>query len=315
MDETRFEAAYRQQIAPRADDLEALRQKLRLRWRLVSASVVCGAAVVVWIMMDRGVDSISAGFSGLLICLLAVPLAGRLFALQFSKQAKATLLPALCAAVGEVALLPKKQARTWVKRAQKAGGLPGGSVTVDDAFVGRHRETDFAMIETTVTVGAGKYRQTVFQGMAIAISVPVPFSGRTAIVRGSHGIGKAVANFFAGFKGVNPIHFPEDPEFETVFQVRAENEAEARNLLSSSLRLTLLAFADRFGNRGVTAAFHDRQFFLGLYDPMNRFEPVALNKPVGDLRNDVMRVASDLGFAFRIVDHLHDGAAVGQVAR
>ncbi len=312
MDKARIEAAYRQHIGPRAAELEALRGRLRQRIRLISAGVAVATAVVAVVLIAYGADLYSVGISAPVFGFVAYCVVYQLIASRFARQAKAVVLPAIGEVLGDIGPLSVKNGRTWMARARRSGSLPRGAVVVYDAFVGRHRGTDFVMVETGVIVRAERKSRTAFRGLVLAISVPSPAPSQTVMSFRSGGVSNPLAKYAIDPKRVSFVSFPETPAFEALFEVNAEDEAEARTLLSPDLRATLTGFMEQFGKGKVRAAFHDDAFFLAIDDRVERFEPVKFNRPVGDLQASTQRLSTEMGLAFRIIDDLHDGPSAAR---
>ncbi len=312
MDEAKIAAAYRQRIGPKAAELEALRGRLRQRVRLISAGVAVATAAIAVVLIAYGANLYSVGISAPVFGFVAYCVVYQLIASRFAEQAKVVVLPAIAEVLGDIGPLSVKNGRTWMARARRSGCLPRGAVAVFDAFVGRHRGTDFVMVETRLTVGAERKTRTVFRGPVFAISVPVPVSGRTVVSARFGGVGNSLTKYDIDPEDIHAVPFPDTPAFAELFEVNAESEAEARGLLSPDLRATLTGFMDQFGKGKVRAAFHDDAFFLAIDDRVERFEPVKFSKPVGDLQASTQRLATEMGLAFRIIDDLHDGPSAAR---
>ena len=224
----------------------------------------------------------------------------------FRERAKDIVFPAIAKAL-DVRALGEGASRSAVGRAQEAGAVLTGRVTVDDGFAGRHSDCDYDFVEAVVTQGSGKNRSVVFHGYVLSVSVPVQFSSRIVVAE-DRGITNAFSNFFAStFKGVVNVPFHDDAEFERHFEVRAENAEDARRLLSPEMRQIFNGFAGQFGIGKVRAAFHAQRFYLAVKDKTDRFEPAEFAREILDLRHGTRGVANDLDLAHRLIDRLRGG--------
>ena len=304
MDEADIDRVYADEIQPKTQELEALRRDLRVRLREFAGAIVIACAMLgAFIAIGGG----NAGWS------IAVPFTlmvmGCIWAFsgvrkEFTERAKAIVHPAIATTLG-ARVLDRDAGDATVKAAQDAGAILDGRREIDDGFQGTYRSCDFDLVEATVIRGSGKSQTIPFRGLLLSLSVPVAFTSRIVIAKDGGAIGNAVSNFLAErFKAVRHVHFPDDPAFEAAFEVRAEDEEEARRLLAPGLRKTLVGFQTQYGRGKVRAAFHDTRFYLAIMEAKNRFEPVSFNRPVTDLRAGTMEVARDLALSRELIDRL-----------
>ncbi|MGH7504132.1 MAG: DUF3137 domain-containing protein, partial [Longimicrobiales bacterium] len=120
-------------------------------------------------------------------------------------------------------------------------------------------------------------RVTIFRGLFVIVDFPKQFRGRTIVLpdtaqRFLGGIGQTLQsmNFTRG-----ELIKLEDPEFERHFVVYANDQVEARYLLSTSLMQRILDFRATL-NQDVYLSFAHAQLYMAIPSHRNRLEPPAL---------------------------------------
>jgi hypothetical protein len=129
--------------------------------------------------------------------------------------------------------------------------------------------------------GSGKNRRTewvtVFRGLFVVADFPKRFSGRTVVLpdtaqRMLGGVGQTLQslNFTRG-----QLIKLEDPEFERLFVVYADDQIEARYLLSTSLMQRIVDLRSRLGHELYLSFANDR-LHLAIPSNRDRLEPIPL---------------------------------------
>ena len=139
---------------------------------------------------------------------------------------------------------------------------------------------EFSELLAQYSTGSGKNRKThtVFRGLWFVADFNKHFQHRTLVypemgMVANWGLGVEVNNrytppVYSGFELVKL----EDPAFEKLFMVRAEDQIEARYILSTSLMARLTAFRQKTG-REVYVAFSAGQVHVAISTPKNLLEP------------------------------------------
>ena len=174
-------------------------------------------------------------------------------------------------------------------------------------------------VEDRQQSGSGKNRRTewvtVFKGVFVIADFPKQFRGRTVVLpdtaqRFFGGIGQALQsmNFARG-----QLVKLEDPEFERLFVVYADDQVEARYLLSTSLMQRVMDFRRKW-NHDLYLSFARSQLFMALPSGRNLLEPPPLVQLLSYGRAPateeavVKRIAeyvADLNLVLGIVDDLN----------
>lgn len=151
---------------------------------------------------------------------------------------------------------------------------------------------------------------TIFKGIFLVADFHKHFEARTVVLPDTAEkiFGSLVGNFFqkANFSHPGKLIRMEDPVFEESFAVYAENEHEARYLLSPRLMEQLEAIRKRFEGR-LYAAFIDSHLYLAIPQNANFFEPPkggdyafsAVERTFSEITT-ILRIVEDLALDVRI---------------
>lgn len=116
-------------------------------------------------------------------------------------------------------------------------------------------------------------RQIIFNGLVIKIKVSKKFNGVTIIKKD---IG--LLNFLQVRSGLQRIAL-EDPEFESKFEVFANDQIESRYLLTTSFMERLLRMQSEFKCENLTASFADGHLLILLDGIKINLPKICLNQP------------------------------------
>ncbi|WP_193367239.1 DUF3137 domain-containing protein [Pelagibius marinus] len=305
-----FDAFFAAQIAPALPALEAVR-KDRLRSAtlraLATAFVVVLAALVAWLLGRPWV----AG--GILVVGLA---AGYFLASRpvehHRKAVRDLFIPPLCRflqSAGETVEYHRRPGDRFdldgFKRSGVLLGFGRSKVVLEDFIGGRHRDTDYRMVEARLKQSGKSSTTTVFAGLLCDISVPQPFSCKVVISPDTGGLGNKVMDFLrGGFAKVEQVPLGH-AAFEQRFRVYSDNPEEARGLLQEGLLDSLLAIADGLGKQAVSCAFFEGRFLVIIPQSRNLFEVGRLHRSLAHAEEDLRRLAGEFTIPQRLIDNLH----------
>lgn len=181
---------------------------------------------------------------------------------------------------------------------------------LEDQVTGRHRDTDFAMVEVRLDKTSGRTKtggtssRTAWRGLLLRIGVPMSFSGRILLQQDYGDLGNSLFQSLGGAKGMKRVKF-DDAAFEEAFEVYADDEGEAKKLLTPALLESLLLLKKAQRRQGMTAAFDQGQFFLALASKRNLFEIGSLFKKPADVAEGLHDLLFEATVAQRIIEVLH----------
>lgn len=123
-------------------------------------------------------------------------------------------------------------------------------------------DQDFNLIDVTAPSifnpnGSVSDKNPGFQGVILSLAIPQVFSGRTIII---DDFGPANAKHIDGMKRVGMV----DRTFEQKFEVYADDQVEARHLITPDFMERLMVFSRHYLGRGVQCLFLGRQLHVAL---------------------------------------------------
>ncbi len=298
---------FAEEIAPALPALEAAR-KDRLRetyFRAAAAGfVVVLAALIAWLLDYRAV-AVALLFLG--------AAAGGYWVLgparRHKEAARAVFIPPLLRFLGSIEHHREPEGRFDLARVERSG-ITGdfNRAKLEDLFLGRHRGTDFGMVEARLKKRSGGRRRrsrTVFAGLLCEISVPVPFAGVVLLVGDKGALGNWIVDWLRSkFEGVERIQL-DHGRFEERFQVYGDRPDEAARLLQPGLLDSLIAIAEELGERAVNCAFIEGRFLIALPQRRDLFEVGSLHRSLDGAEDDLRRLALEFTIPQRLIDNLH----------
>lgn len=183
--------------------------------------------------------------------------------------------------------------------------LPSYSDAQSEDYVrGSYRGVALETQELTLTEeqGFGKHRSTVtvFQGVAIRLSMNKRFQGHTVIKQDKGRFdGWPTNNFSAGKERVTL----EDPRFEDEFEVYSSDQIEARYLLTPSFMERLQALTQICGGTNLQAAFYEKCLLLMIATPHDRFGVASIFTPA-TFEIEIRTILAETKQLFGMIEHL-----------
>lgn len=305
-----FADVFRREIVPHLDDLERDRRAARAQTLVRLALVVLGIVVVVAL---AGVLLHGAIVFLLVPLILGILIGGyvvRQPARGFGSRVRAVVMPPVCRFFGDMEYRRDATGEIDLGRFTDTGVVGAFNRSrLEDLFIGRHRDTGFAMAEAVLrrrkrSGRGGSSSSTVFRGLLFVIDVPRPFTGRVLLGREHGWLGNKVADWAVGLRGLERVPF-DHQAFESLYQVYADDPATALGLLTPPFLDSLVALAEAHRGRPLRAAFTDGVFLLAV--PMRRdlFEPASIFRPIYTVEADLHRLLFDVTTVHRVIDFLH----------
>lgn len=306
-----FAEFFAAEIAPGLPTLEAQRRDRRRSAlsRTFGTAFVTVLAALLAGMLWHGV----VGF----VVLIAGVLAGLFWAWRPARRhrdaVRAHVVPALCRFLGTADYHREAGGRFDLQRFQRSG--IAGAFTrakLEDLFVGRHRDTDFRLVEARLyrkRVTGRREQRSVFSGLLCDVSVPVAFRAAVLLVgdRGTRG-DWIVGIMRRNFPAATPV-VPDHPAFAARYRVLSDDAAEAQRLLQPGLMETLLSLGEEVGAEraggGLNAAFLDGRFLMAVPQRRNLFEIGRLDRSLEHAEDDLRRLALEFTIPQRLIDNLH----------
>jgi len=313
-----FAALFQEQVRPALMSLETERVE-RLgkarKWMLIIGGGGLGLAAAIAFGFPGDWSFFLALFIGILSVGGAIG-ARTVQATGWTGAVEEAVMPAVCAHVGDLTYTSDGGHGFPLGDMSSLGMLPSfTSSTLSDDLKGRHRGTDFELVEarlrkqTRDSDGKTKTR-TVFGGLLLHIGVPSRVPTPILIARDYGSIGNTLGTLFSGGKrgGMPKVQFDHDA-FESAFEVHAEDPQAARDFMPPHFLDILLSIGEseggRKGAKSMVAGFRDQSFYLALRRSGDFLKMGSLTTPVADMEEDLHAIFADIELVHRIIDRLH----------
>jgi hypothetical protein len=172
---------------------------------------------------------------------------------------------------------------------------------LEDGFRGRHQGVALSMAEAVLRTKNSKGEsRRVFSGVVIVMDFPKRFQGRTVVLRDRGLVRNRLTGMFRPDQRVRV----EDPGFEKLFEVYAEDQVEARYLLTPTFQERAAALCRLVGAGSLQMAFDENVLLLCVRTSRNWFEAGGMMITQVDHWGRVRRMGEQIGIVFDIVDTL-----------
>lgn len=175
----------------------------------------------------------------------------------------------------------------------------------EDTITGKYREKSLQFSETTLIQGSGKHSTTIFEGKMILLELNRSVSGKIVIKRdASKGLWEGLTGKSHGLKKM-PI---QDPEFEKIFEVYAEDGNEAQSVVTPEFTSKLLQMNETYKSSSIRCSFFENKIVLALSSDSseNLFEPSAMQGTMeSSMMDDIHKFLKQFQGILEILDALN----------
>lgn len=219
----------------------------------------------------------------------------------FENKIKTKIMPTVCSCFGKL---------KWTEGFYSYDDLFQKSCVVsqftgsdyDDIFNGVHKDVPFEIIEAEYSIGSGKNRRTVFDGVIIKLKMNKEFLSHTVITPNS-------------MFHVSPLkelrHTTlEDVEFEKKFDVYTNDEVDARYLITPTFMERLKAMRTAFKADKVQCAFFGDLLLVALSTSKDLFSLCSLVKPLDDAQQ-YFQMYEEIVSIIKLIDHFKLDQKIG----
>ncbi len=303
--EAGFAAVFARQIAP---ELERLEQDRLARYRDFQVRLAAVGGIVA--SLTVAILWLAPGLWWVLLVLIALAAwVGNIAVMQpargFGDRVRDVVMAPVCTFLGGIQYRRHAENAIDPKRFAEAGVVESfTSARIEDLFVGRYRETGFAVVDARLVRAGGRSRRTVFHGLLFTIEVPRPFSGHILIGRDFGKVGNTLAAWFKSFDGMRAITL-DHPEFEAIYAVYADSPDTAPEVLTPVFLDSMVAIAEAAEGAAVRAAFTEGTFVLALPTGRDLFAPGSIFRSVYDCEDDIRELLWQVTIVHRLIDYLH----------
>ena len=305
-----FAQVYRREIAPEAEALEEKRKKRatafyrNIALSLIGFSAIAGVAYTFEFYKTHTGWVMFAVFVGIAIAFGVI----RHPVVQHKNAVKELVIPPICRMLGNLEYVRKPKGRFALDTFEDTGVVGKFNRSkLEDLFIGRYRETGFAMVEARLRRKRGRKGggRTVFSGLLFDIEVPKPFTCFALMVGDKGSFGNMIISFvrerFSGLEKVDSGH----PAFEARYELFSDDPAGALSLLSGGFFDAMVALSEAAGQKALNAAMVDQRFVLTLPHKGDLFEIGRLHRPLDRLEEDLDEIVRQITTPYRVIDYLH----------
>ncbi len=312
--EAGFAAIFEREIAPKLAAVDERRLALRQRRKQRIIVTVAAAAAAAVIAVAVNLLLIAKPGFGIAFGIWIVMMVGgggywwvSLLEKRYREILREVIIGPTCRFLGNLEYSRKPGDRFDHLKFTKLGliGGHGSKKRVEDLFVGRHRGTDFKMVEISITSSNKHGRSTIFNGLLFEIAAPFEFSCRVIIGRDSGPIGNALGGFFKRtFAKQERVKF-DHAVFEQRYEVYSDSPEEAYRLVTPGFCKTMVDLAEAYEEDSLSAAFVDNAFLLALPIAGNLFELGSIKRPAHECEQDIHDFMQSITIAHDVIDYLH----------
>lgn len=171
----------------------------------------------------------------------------------------------------------------------------------DDYFHGNYQGIQTIISEELLTKKVrtknGSHNVTVFRGVVILLEMNKKFKGKTIVLKD-----RGFFNIFKRIGGKERVKL-EDVVFERRFEVFADDQIEARYLLTTAFMERILKVKDAFRGQNIQFSFFDNKLLIAIETKCDMFEVSSLFRRTTN-RKMIDRAFSQFASVMEIIDHL-----------
>lgn len=172
---------------------------------------------------------------------------------------------------------------------------------IEHRINGNYRNCSFELAHAKLEYKSGKSSSTAFDGLLLSISVPRVSRGKIIIVRDWGALLNRMSGWFTSGERVK---IPNE-DFESKYEVYAENQSEALNFITPTFVNNFLALRKMADSDDIVAAFDGPRFLLAINDVSVFLDGFSASTPATELRGIVAKIAHEVTLIHRIIDQLH----------
>lgn len=268
-----FTEYYQEKLLPLLQKQEEVRRKYLARFFLLLglAIIFYPLAVVLALWLMTLCESADVGpillISGLFVMLLYAPIH------RYKKKVKNQIMPHFANFFGSFEYMYEQTIDSDILEQSKLFS----DFTVnqgDDYFCGTYNGVKITIAEEklqkpqdmAIMNVSYEHKRNIFTGVCILLEMNKNFMGQTVGLRD-----RGCLNVFCRPSGLNRVRL-EDSRFEKIFEIYAENQIEARYLLTTAFMERLLKLQQLYEGKNIQFSFKDNKLLIAISTRQNMFE-------------------------------------------
>lgn len=290
-----FYKKYRTKLVPLLTMFEKER-KQRLLCAILSVILLVTIGIAI-ILHAPDKDSREAGAFAIALAIVAWSKIKK----SFENKIKYKIMPAVCNCFGNI----KWSQGTYNKDDIfiDSNLIPSWtSAYYDDIFNGSFKDVKFEIVEARYTVGYGKNRRTIFDGVIVKLDMNKSFNGNTVIIPDS------IMHISPSSRLRHTVL--EDPVFEKKFDVFTDDEVEARYLITPSFMERLKNMKTAFFADQVRCAFYRNKILIALNTNRDLFSLCSLTEPIAS-EQQYFQLYEEITSILKLIDHFKLDQKIG----
>lgn len=268
-----FDAYYQTKLYPLLAEQETVRRKYLIRFFLLLglSLIFYPLLVMVTIAVMAKFESTDVGpillVSGLFVMFLYAPIH------KYKKKVKHQIMPQFANFFGTFDYAFEQTIDSEILRQSKLfddfkinkgddffkGIYDGVQITIAEEKL--QKPQDMAVMNVCY-----EHKKNIFGGVCILLEMNKNFEGHTVGL-----CDRGVFNIFCCPKGLQRVRL-EDSRFEKVFEIYAENQIEARYLLTTAFMERLLKLQKLYAGKNIQFSFKDNKLLIAIATKQNMFE-------------------------------------------
>jgi len=265
----KFDTYYEQKIKPILMSHETIRRRYLFGFYVLLLMGLMFYPYMLYLLLLGNMPREYVGFALCVSCLVLILFCGPFY--FYRKRVKPQIMPDFANFFGNFSYCFEGKIDDTILRSSDLFGQYDKSVG-DDYFSGIYDGVKISIGEEKLTVckkdfRGEKFERKVFRGVCILFEMNKNFKGRTVVLR-DYG---ALGNVFNKIKGLQNVKL-EDSVFEKFFEVYADDQIEARYLLTTAFMERMLKLRDLYQGKSIQFCFNQNTLLLSIPTRQDMFE-------------------------------------------
>lgn len=287
----KFHQYYYDKIAKDLAKFESLRQSELKKWStiIILSVIIAILGIVLLVFLSYVNPNLWKGGRGSLGNLILYIIVGIISGLayfahnlskSFENNVKLAIMQSFLSFFGDFVWTPKGSIdRDEIEKSLLVGNID--RMDPDDYFEGTHKGLKVIFSEVSLFRNAGRDETRIFEGLFVKLEMNKSFQSHTLLVENCPLSLIANLSIPHNFSNMEKVSL-EDPEFNKMFHVFAEDQVEARYILTTAFMERFKNLQDTYNTKHIRASFLDDSVLIAMNCDRDLFKLGDLKKPVAD---------------------------------